>query len=56
MPRPKKTTTEDQVKKGYNEKNPAQPQGVFKPDTEEQPAYPPKTNTLKLKEKEDGNK
>ena len=26
------TTEDDTVKKGYNEKNPTQPQGAFKPD------------------------
>ncbi len=26
------TTADDGVKKGYNEKNPVQPQGAFKPD------------------------
>lgn len=30
----KAETTDDQaVKKGYNEKNPTQPQGAFKPDS-----------------------
>ncbi|MFP5041064.1 hypothetical protein [Parasediminibacterium sp. JCM 36343] len=52
MPSNKKNTTPDQVKKGYNEKTPAQPQGVFKPDTQEQPAYPPKTNAVKKREKD----
>ena len=28
----KAATQDDAVKKGYNEKNPAQPQGAFKPD------------------------
>ena len=28
----KQTTSNDTVKKGYNEKNPGQPQGAFKPD------------------------
>lgn len=28
----KQTTEDDSVKKGYNEKNPTQPQGAFKPD------------------------
>jgi hypothetical protein len=28
----KKSTTDKAVKKGYNEKNPGQPQGAFKPD------------------------
>jgi len=28
----KQTVKNDEVKKGYNEKNPAQPQGAFKPD------------------------
>ena len=28
----KQTTANDGVKKGYNEKNPTQPQGAFKPD------------------------
>ena len=28
----KQTTTADSVKKGYNENNPTQPQGAFKPD------------------------
>ena len=29
----KETVNDDSVKKGYNEKNPAQPQGSFKPDS-----------------------
>ncbi len=29
----KQTTTDDSVKKGYNEKNPTQSQGAFKPDS-----------------------
>ena len=29
----KQTTSDDSVKKGYNEKNPTQPQGAFKPDS-----------------------
>ncbi len=28
----KQTTADDGVKKGYNERNPTQPQGAFKPD------------------------
>jgi hypothetical protein len=28
----KQTTSDNDVKKGYNEKNPVQPQGAFKPD------------------------
>jgi len=28
----KQTTSDKEVKKGYNEKNPVQPQGAFKPD------------------------
>jgi hypothetical protein len=28
----KQTTANNAVKKGYNEKNPVQPQGAFKPD------------------------
>ena len=28
----KQTVKENPVQKGYNEKNPAQPQGAFKPD------------------------
>lgn len=28
----KQTTADDTIKKGYNEKNPIQPQGAFKPD------------------------
>ena len=28
----KQTTSDKGVKKGYNEKNPTQPQGAFKPD------------------------
>ena len=28
----KESTSADAVKKGYNEKNPTQPQGAFKPD------------------------
>lgn len=28
------TVKKDDVKKGYNEKNPAQPEGAFKPDSE----------------------
>jgi|GEM_PF-1042691 len=51
----KKTTTTDQVKKGYNEKNPAQPQGVFTPDTQQQPAKVTKTNAVKGHEKEKKN-
>ncbi len=31
----KQTTTDESVKKGYNEKNPTQPQGAFKPDSSE---------------------
>lgn len=27
------TVAKDEVKKGYNEKNPTQPQGAFKPDS-----------------------
>ena len=27
------TTEQNTVKKGYNEKNPTEPQGAFKPDT-----------------------
>ena len=30
----KQTTANDGVKKGYNEKNPTQPQGAFKPDSD----------------------
>ena len=30
----KETTSDDSVKKGYNEKNPTQPQGAFKPDSD----------------------
>lgn len=29
----KQVDKKDEVKKGYNEKNPAQPQGAFKPDS-----------------------
>ncbi len=29
----KQTLKKDEVKKGYNEKNPVQPQGAFKPDS-----------------------
>lgn len=29
----KQTTSNEEVKKGYNEKNPVQPQGAFKPDS-----------------------
>lgn len=29
----KATTEQSTVKKGYNEKNPTEPQGAFKPDT-----------------------
>jgi hypothetical protein len=29
----KQTTSDKEVKKGYNEKNPVQPQGAFKPDS-----------------------
>ena len=29
----KQTTSNVEVKKGYNEKNPVQPQGAFKPDS-----------------------
>jgi len=29
----KQTTSNTEVKKGYNEKNPVQPQGAFKPDS-----------------------
>jgi hypothetical protein len=28
----KQTTSNNEVKKGYNEKNPVQPHGAFKPD------------------------
>ncbi len=28
------TVKKDDVKKGYNEKNPTQPEGAFKPDSE----------------------
>lgn len=28
----KQATSDKEVKKGYNEKNPSQPQGAFKPD------------------------
>ena len=31
----KQTTDTDEVKKGYNEKNPVQEQGAFKPDNSE---------------------
>ncbi len=31
----KQTTEDDSVKKGYNEKNPTQPQGAFKPDSDQ---------------------
>ena len=30
----KETVNDDSVKKGYNEKNPTQPQGAFKPDSD----------------------
>lgn len=29
----KQTTADNSVKKGYNEQNPTQPQGAFKPDS-----------------------
>lgn len=33
----KETTKEDPLHKGYNEKNPTQPQGAFKPDNKDGP-------------------
>ncbi|MES2430195.1 MAG: hypothetical protein V4556_04605 [Bacteroidota bacterium] len=42
----------DSTKRGYNEKNPAQPQGPFKPDSSQQPipaSNPKKEKGLKRK-------
>jgi len=39
---PPPATNSDDTKKGYNEKNPTQPQGAFKPDKTTSPKKAPK--------------
>lgn len=45
-----KVSTE-KTQKGYNEKNPAQPQGVFTPDHTKTKGEEPKSNVSDVKEK-----
>ncbi|MFT3936460.1 MAG: hypothetical protein QM726_22725 [Chitinophagaceae bacterium] len=47
----------DRLKKGYNEKNPGQPQGAFPPDAASQRPKTKdlKSNTADKKSKEDNN-
>jgi hypothetical protein len=45
------------AKKGYNEKNPGQPQGAFPPASDDQkPKAPIKSNTADKKGKEDASR
>ena len=49
-----KKTTESPVKKGYNEKNPTEPQGAFLPAASKQKAkQAPRSNTADKKAKQD---
>jgi|GEM_PF-1661358 len=43
---PPPATQSDDTKKGYNEKNPTQPGGAFKPDAATTKAKPPKKEKL----------
>jgi len=46
----------DKMKKGYNEKNPGESQGAFRPDAHQQPGKrDTKSNTADKKKKQDSN-
>ena len=47
---------DNETNKGYNEKNPGQPQGAFPPASDDQkPKSPIKSNTAAKKQKEDAS-
>ncbi|MDE3247766.1 MAG: hypothetical protein KGO82_03845 [Bacteroidota bacterium] len=47
-------SSDKSVKKGYNEKNPTEPQGAFSPAASKQKAkQPPRSNTADKKAKQD---
>lgn len=55
----KKTEKEfsaDKTKKGYNERNPTQPQGAFKPDNTQTKAKDAKSNAADLHKKSNKKK
>lgn len=52
MPRSRNSQEADNVKKGYNEKNPSQPQGAFKPGSAEQAVPKKKPVAAKLHHKQ----